>query len=44
MLLELIALTAGVALGARAGVGTLVYAFAIGPVAQWGITLFAERA
>jgi uncharacterized membrane protein YczE len=44
MLLELIALTAGVALGARAGVGTLVYALAIGPVAQWGVTLFAERA
>jgi uncharacterized membrane protein YczE len=44
MLLELLALTAGVALGAGAGVGTLVYALAIGPVAQWGITLFAERA
>jgi uncharacterized membrane protein YczE len=44
LLLELLALSAGVALGAGAGVGTLVYALAIGPVAQWGITLFAERA
>jgi uncharacterized membrane protein YczE len=44
MLLELIALVAGVGLGARAGVGTLVYALVIGPVAQWGTTLFAEHA
>lgn len=41
--LELIALTAGIVLGGRAGIGTLAYAAAIGPVTQWGIDLFAKE-
>jgi uncharacterized membrane protein YczE len=39
---ELTALLGGLMLGGRAGAGTLVYAAAIGPVAQWGIHLFAK--
>ena len=39
---ELAALVAGLLLGGRAGPGTLVYATAIGPVAQWGIRMFAK--
>jgi uncharacterized membrane protein YczE len=41
--LELAALLGGLILGGRAGAGTLVYAAAIGPVAQWGIRLFAKE-
>ncbi len=41
--LELTALACGLILGGRAGAGTLVYAAAIGPVAQWGIRLFAKE-
>jgi uncharacterized membrane protein YczE len=41
--LELAALACGLILGGRAGAGTLVYAAAIGPVAQWGIRLFAKE-
>jgi uncharacterized membrane protein YczE len=40
--LELGALGAGVLLGGRAGVGTLIYAAAIGPLVQWGVSLFEE--
>jgi uncharacterized membrane protein YczE len=40
--LELTAVVAGLALGGRAGIGTLVYAAAIGPAAQWSIQLFAK--
>ena len=40
---ELIALVAGLLLGGRAGIGTLVYAAAIGPATQWGIDLFAKE-
>jgi len=39
---ELIALFGGLALGGRAGAGTVVYAAAIGPAAQWGSQLFAR--
>ena len=39
---ELAALLGGLLLGGRAGAGTLVYAAAIGPVAQWGIHMFAK--
>lgn len=38
--IELAALVAGMVLGGRAGIGTLVYAAAIGPAAQWSIQLF----
>jgi uncharacterized membrane protein YczE len=41
--LELAVLAAGIALGGRAGAGTVVYAATIGPVAQWGIRLFARE-
>ena len=41
--IELSALGAGLALGGRAGAGTLVYAAAIGPVAQRCIQLFAQE-
>jgi uncharacterized membrane protein YczE len=41
-ILELTAVIAGVLLGGRAGAGTLIYAAAIGPAAQWSIQLFAE--
>jgi uncharacterized membrane protein YczE len=40
---ELFALGAGILLGGKAGIGTLVYALAIGPVAALGIRLFAVR-
>lgn len=40
--LEFIALIGGLVLGGRAGAGTLVYAVAIGPAAQWGTQLFAR--
>jgi uncharacterized membrane protein YczE len=43
VVIELIALACGIALGGRAGAGTLVYAIAIGPAAQWGTHLFARR-
>lgn len=36
--LEAAALTAGLLLGGRMGIGTLVYTFAIGPVVQWSMT------
>lgn len=39
---ELTAVLAGLALGGRAGAGTLIYAAAIGPAAQWSIQLFAK--
>jgi len=39
---ELTALLVGLVLGGRAGVGTMIYAVTVGPVAQWGITLFGE--
>lgn len=42
-IVELAALGAGLLLGGSAGVGTLVFALAIGPVVQWGIALFAPR-
>lgn len=40
--IELAVLAAGLALGGRPGPGTLAYAAAIGPAAQWGIDLFAK--
>jgi len=40
--LELAVLAAGVALGGRAGIGTLIYAIAIGPVAHAGIRFFMK--
>lgn len=40
---ELTAVLAGLALGGRAGAGTLIYAAAIGPAAQWSIQLFAKE-
>jgi uncharacterized membrane protein YczE len=43
VVLELGALGAGLLLGGRAGAGTLIYAAAIGPVAQLGIQLFMEE-
>jgi uncharacterized membrane protein YczE len=42
--LELSALGAGVSLGGRVGVGTLVYVLLIGPLVGLGIRLFAEAA
>jgi uncharacterized membrane protein YczE len=42
VVVELTALTAGVLLGGRLGAGTLLYAVAIGPVAQWGIHVFQK--
>jgi uncharacterized membrane protein YczE len=42
--IELGALGLGLLLGGRAGVGTLVYALSIGPVAQWSISIFKEHA
>src|SRR5207237_5461819 len=41
--LEVGALGAGVLLGGQAGIGTLTYALAIGPVANWSVRLFTER-
>jgi uncharacterized membrane protein YczE len=43
IVVELTALTAGIILGGRTGAGTLVYAAAIGPAAQWGTHLFARK-
>jgi uncharacterized membrane protein YczE len=40
--IELAVLVGGLLLGGRAGAGTLVYAAVIGPVAQWGIRMFAK--
>jgi uncharacterized membrane protein YczE len=40
--IELTALAAGLVLGGRAGIGTLIYAAAIGPAAQWSIQLFQK--
>lgn len=34
--------TAGIALGGRAGIGTLVHAAAIGPAAPWSFQLFEK--
>jgi uncharacterized membrane protein YczE len=41
---ELVALGVGIFLGGPLGWGTVAYAVAIGPVANWGINLFAEAA
>jgi uncharacterized membrane protein YczE len=41
--IEALALVAGVALGGSVGVGTVLFALGIGPVTQWGITLFVEQ-
>jgi uncharacterized membrane protein YczE len=41
--IELGALGLGLLLGGQAGIGTLVYALSIGPVAQWSISLFEEH-
>jgi len=43
IVVELAALTAGIILGGRTGAGTLIYAAAIGPAAQWGTRLFANK-
>jgi uncharacterized membrane protein YczE len=43
IVVELIALAAGLVLGGRAGIGTLVYAAGIGPATQWGIDLFVKE-
>lgn len=40
--IELAVLVGGLLLGGRPGAGTLVYTAAIGPVAQWGIRMFAK--
>lgn len=40
---EAFALAVGVALGGTVGIGTLLFALGIGPVTQWGITLFVEQ-
>lgn len=39
-LIELSALAAGWAMGGQVGVGTLLFAVAVGPSAQWGLRLF----
>jgi uncharacterized membrane protein YczE len=44
VVIELGALGIGLLLGGQAGIGTLVYALAIGPVAQWSIAFFQEQA
>jgi uncharacterized membrane protein YczE len=41
--IELGALGLGLLLGGQAGVGTLIYALSIGPVAQWSISFFEEE-
>jgi len=41
--LELAVLVAGVLLGGRAGIGTVLYALAIGPAVACGIRLFAKE-
>jgi uncharacterized membrane protein YczE len=41
--IEIGALGVGLLLGGRAGVGTVVYALSIGPVAQWSIAFFAAQ-
>lgn len=38
--LEAVVLAAGWAMGGRVGLGTLVFAFSIGPVVQWGLRTF----
>jgi uncharacterized membrane protein YczE len=43
-IVELAALGVGILLGGPLGWGTVTYAVAIGPVARWGINLFAEEA
>jgi uncharacterized membrane protein YczE len=43
VVIELLVLGCGLLLGGRAGVGTLVYALSIGPVAEWSISLFEEK-
>ncbi|NJD11984.1 MAG: hypothetical protein FIB01_16580 [Gemmatimonadetes bacterium] len=40
--LEAAVLAAGWLMGGRVGVGTIVYALAIGPAVQWGLALFAQ--
>jgi uncharacterized membrane protein YczE len=41
--LEAGALAVGWLLGGPVGVGTVLFALAIGPITQWGITLFAKQ-
>ena len=42
-LLELGVLLVGWAMGGRIGIGTLLFAFGIGPATQWGLELFGIR-
>lgn len=41
-LVEIVALSSGWLLGGSVGVGTVVFALAIGPLMQWGLRLFRE--
>lgn len=41
--LELTVVAAGIVLGGRAGIGTVLYAIAIGPAVQCGIRMFAKE-
>lgn len=43
MLIELTVLSLGWVMGGRVGVGTLLFAFGIGPATQWGLNIFGVQ-
>ena len=43
MMIELTALSLGWVMGGRVGVGTLLFALAIGPATQWGLSIFGVQ-
>lgn len=42
-LIELVVLLLGWTMGGRVGVGTLLFAFGIGPATQWGLAIFGAQ-